>query len=416
MTEQQLEEREVREHRGRAPRVGGRQAEIETRHRARRRPRLHALDAPAVEHQLHAVAVEAQSQLAGVTDERRFGQPPFEHRRETAQQVGQVRRAQIVRVRPPRTRELDDTAERMRAAQEPEVEQAELALRGARIGFARLAQVREHGIGDGAPRHARGDLHLPHVQARPPEPRHVLEVARGLAALALDDAHLVAHGAAGAAAAHHVAPRGRVARRGDEIPPSGVGARRREKRRVRVGGGPHAVRRLRLSHPGGESRRVEPRPAPELERHLVAELSVEPRNAVDGQQLVAARRAPGVGNVEHRAHEAATAELRARADDLRLADGHGDPAVGPRVRQQHQRRDDRLRPRVLDDQRAVGTKGRMAAADEVSRPGAHPRRRIGGVLSAQHVGVEFAEAVGISLRRAPHDETIAELAQHDSAG
>src|SRR5207237_2411576 len=31
-----------------------------------------------------------------------------------------------------------------------------------------------------------------------------------------------------------------------------------------------------------------------------------------------------------------------------------------------------------------------------------------------HVGVELAEPLGVGLRRAPHDETIAQLAQHDS--
>src|SRR5204863_525757 len=83
----------------------------------------------------------------------------------------------------------------------------------------------------------------------------------------------------GDSAAHHVAPGGRVARGGDEVAPSGVGARRREKRRVGAGGGTQAVRRGGLPHAGGQADRVEPRPTAELQRHLVAELTVEPRDA-----------------------------------------------------------------------------------------------------------------------------------------
>ena len=252
------------------------------------------------------------------------------------------------------------------------------------------------------------------MQPRPPELRDVLQIARGLARLALDDAHLVARGAAGAAAAHHVAPGGRVARGGDEVAPSSVGARRREKRRVGAGGGTQAVRRGGLPHAGGQADRVEPRPAAELQRHLVAELTVEPRDAVDGQQPVTALGAPGVGDVEHRAHQAAAAELGARADDLGLADRQRHAGVRPRVREQHHRRDDRLSPGVPHEQRALGAEGRVSAFDQVAGPGAHRGLGVRRVLIAQDVGVERGERVGVGRGSASEDETVAEIAQHDS--
>lgn len=55
----------------------------------------------------------------------------------------------------------------------------------------------------------------------------------------------------------------------------------------------------------------------------------------------------------------------------------------------------------------------MAAADQVASPRVHPGRRIGTILPTQDVGIEPTEPLGVGLGRAPHDETIAEIAKHD---
>src|SRR6185369_17692856 len=57
---------------------------------------------------------------------------------------------------------------------------------------------------------------------------------------------------------------------------------------------------------------------------------------------------------------------------------------------------------------------RVAAADQVSRPDAHPGRGVATVLAAEHIGVELAQPLGVGLGRTPHDESIAEIPSHDS--
>src|SRR5262249_60436538 len=134
--------------------------------------------------------------------------PPLESRRDGPDQFGQVWHAQIVGVRAPRGGELHDARERMCGPEHPAVEEAELGLRLVRVRLGRLAQIREHGIGDRTPRDTRPHLDAAHGQTRAPETSDMLEIAGGVACLALDDPYLVVHGAARTAAADDVAPRG----------------------------------------------------------------------------------------------------------------------------------------------------------------------------------------------------------------
>src|SRR2546428_1932202 len=71
-------------------------------------------------------------------------------------------------------------------------------------------------------------------------------------------------------------------------------------------------------------------------------------------------------------------------------------------------------PGVLHEQRALGAEGRVSAFDQVAGPGAHRGLGVRRVLIAQDVGVERGERVGVGRGSASEDETVAEIAQHDS--
>src|SRR5262249_59620732 len=135
----------------------------------------------------------------------------------------------------------------------------------------RLAQIREQGIGDRTPRDTRPHLDAAHGQTRAPETSDMLEIAGGVACLALDDPYLVVHGAARTAAADDVAPRGLVAGSRDQITSSPVRARRSEKRRIGVRGGAHTGLRGGLFSGRREAGGVEARAAATPPRPLLSQ-------------------------------------------------------------------------------------------------------------------------------------------------
>jgi hypothetical protein len=206
-----------------------------------------------------------------------------------------------------------------------------------------------------------------------------------------------------------VAPQRLVARHADEIPPGGARIERRRERHVVPRERPHApaARVVRRGQPVDADHGS----ATALDRQLVAELPVEPRDARDELHDVAPLGAPRVQRVEHRAHEAAATMVGARADQLRLARGHRHARERQHLRQEHGGRHDVAGRPVLDDERAVGRERRMTTRHQVARPRAERGVRLRRVLWPEHVGVERRERVRVVGPAAPEDESVAEVAE-----
>ncbi len=302
----------------------------------------------------------------------------------------------------------------MIATEEPQGHAVEALAVTSGERFARRPEVVHRRDGGRSPRDIRHHLEREQGDGVAPELGTVDQHPDRAGARVLDHTDRLARGAAFAMAGDLVPPLGRVARHPERVPCRRRDVERREKAGVALG---------RRSYPEAAARGQRRQLAHEhlsaataADRQLVPELAIEPGNAGDRVHHVATGGAPRVVELELRAHEPAAAIRGPRAHELRLADGNAHAAVRPRVREQEHRGDDGARPRVLDDRRVGRARDRMPALDEVARPLAEIRLRLGHVLTADDVGVERGERVGIGRRRGPEDQAVAEITGHGRHG
>src|SRR5207244_12963134 len=137
------------------------------------------------------------------------------------------------------------------------------------------------------------------------------------------------------------------------------------------------------------------RPAAALDRQLIAELAVEPRDAGDRLHAMPALGAPAVHDVELGAHETPATVRWPRADELRLPDADRHAAVRPRLRDQVQARGDGAGPRVGHEGGVARPERRMASLLEVARPRSEVAVRLVAVLDAQGVADERCQRVAV---------------------
>lgn len=236
------------------------------------------------------------------------------------------------------------------------------------------------------------------------------EVADPLA-VTPEDPDLAPRRAVGALARQLVAPQRRVARHADQV---SRGRRRRQLDQegdVGVLGRAHAPARRRL--PGRRHGVKEhARPAAALDRELVAELAIEPRDAGDGEHALPPLGAPAVDHLELRAHQPLAAALGHGADQLRLAHRDRHAAVRPGVRQQVQARDDGAGAAVGDHGGVLRTKRGMPAADEIACPGGERTARLRAVLGAQHVADERGQGLFVVGGGASEHEAVTQVPDH----
>ena len=304
----------------------------------------------------------------------------------------------------------------MLAAEPPESERAQGRLSVA-IGepFADRSQLTCCRVPDRAPRHAAGDLEGRHRKHASVEPLHVAHDGHRLSVPAFDDPPHLAQCARRAVAFDLVAPQRLVSGHGEEIPASSARVEPRRKRGVAGDEGAHPEFRIRLGGSGGPRVHEDDRAAASLDRHLVAELPVEPRNAGDELHQMTALGAPRVQRVEQRAHQAASAILGAGADQLRLSGGHPHAAERERLRHEHARRDDPP-ARVLDDQRIFRDEPRMPAGHQIFGPSRQAVVRFRRILRPEDVRVEQGERARVGRASASKAEPVTEIARKRHGG
>ncbi len=147
--------------------------------------------------------------------------------------------------------------------------------------------------------------------------------------------------------------------------------------------------------------------AAQVEGHVVVELAVVPGDAGDGGHQLAARGAQAVDDVHLPAHQTAAAILRPRGHQLRPADREGNPLVGPRLRDEVQRRDD-APAGVRDDGEVAGFRRRVAAIHQVMDPVIEEHIRLVRIVGV-HGQVELGQRFGIVGRRPTQGQAIAQV-------
>src|SRR5262245_21464575 len=131
-----------------------------------------------------------------------------------------------------------------------------------------------------------------------------------------------------------VVPQRRVAHTGHPIARVGVLDELCDAGQV---GSRHRTYAVRLRLPILQARDVRPisyAPALEIQRHLIAELTVIPGDASDGLQALVAFGTPLMEHLKLRTHQAATAIRRGCANYLWAPDTKRDPIIGPGLRNQ----------------------------------------------------------------------------------
>src|SRR6185312_7655153 len=186
-------------------------------------------------------------------------------------------------------------------------------------------------------------------------------------AIPLEQSDLPAGAAAGALARELVAPEGGIPRHADlRAGGGGLGDLDQEGDVAVLGRAYAPARRRRPSR-----QRLDPRAgtAAPLDGELVAELSIEPRDAADRLHVLTALGAPAMDDLELRPDEAAAAARGRGADELGLSHGDRHATVGPRLPDEVQAGDDGPAARV-DDHRGVGGAERgMPSLEEITGPG-----------------------------------------------
>ena len=106
----------------------------------------------------------------------------------------------------------------------------------------------------------------------------------------------------------------------------------------------------------------------EVERVLVSELAVVPRNAGDELEHLASAVAAAMDEIELSTNESAPSVGRVGGDQFRPVDDEGSACVRPSLGDREDRRHDPSGRRVLDHGGVVEAKRRVRVIEEVARP------------------------------------------------